>query len=328
MSDNAFIDGAYRTCGAQTIYDLSYEPPPFRANLAIHYLHNLPFRFGHDRDISQWIQGTESAQNDYLAGVLGASIVLFCIFICWMIMLWVFKCLGPGKVGFFAARRLLPTKPPKPEVVRKQERKATPLQVNGVTTDRLNSPVRNKSLLKPVVDAPMRVARVPTRIASKAIEKRREMEKRNQFQKFQDNSDHKEEYEDEYDDQNKQQQPHNDTLMTPQRPGVLTDDDHRIIREYEQVRKGYEQQVYGSRDRIRRIRITAGFCACGALISAIMFTVMTERYFIQSIQKFENGLDKVNVYIDETMTVADNFLTRQTSAHESMRKFLLQINGA
>jgi hypothetical protein len=327
MTDNAIIDGADRTCAAQTIFDISYEPPAFRANLAIHYFHNLPFRFGHDRDISQWIQGTDTAKKDYLNELLATSIAIFCIFLCWMIMLWVFKCLGPSKVGFLSARRLLPIKPPKPEVVRIQERKAIPLQVNGVTTDRLVSPGRNKSLLKPVVDAPMMVARVPTRIASKAREKKREMERRNQFQKFQDISDEKDENEDQYNDEN-DQQAQDYTLRIPKKTGVLTDDDHKIIREYEQARKQYQQEVYKSRDRIRRIRITAGFCACGALISAVMFTVMAERHLIQSFQKFGDGLGKANAFIDDTLKVADLYLTRQTSAQDSMRKFLLQIDGA
>jgi hypothetical protein len=291
--------------------------------MAIHHLYSLPFRFGKSRDINLWIQGSNEEQADYLKGLFAASIALTCIFVCWMILLWIFKCLGPTKVGFFSARRVIPEKPHKPDAVRKQERKSIPFQHNGVATDPTAAPVRKKSILKPVVTAPLKVAQAPIRIASKARKKKRELEKRNQFEKFQDSSGD----DDDEDETETEEQPDSGANITVSASGVLTDDEHKIIREYEHNRKEYEQQIYSSQDRIRRIRIGAGFCACAALISAIMFTIMGENYFIDSFQKFESGLDKANSNIEAALEATAGYLQRQTSAKESTRKFLTQIDG-
>jgi len=308
-------------CSLPTEFNLQHEPLPFRVSAVLQRIHNFPFRFGYDRDISLWIHGTDQERRNYLKGLFGSSIVICCIFVLWVLLLLIFKCLGPKKVGLFSAQRLLPQKPVKPEAIRKLERNSFPLQMNGVAMGRKT--LSASHLLQPPET---------TSPSNHKRQRKRERERHHGFEKIRDGSTDKDDDDNDFHDDDEGERKNDDEesemATTHTRSGVLlTEDDRKIIRQYEQARKHYEHGIYVGRDRIRRVRIGAGFCACGAIISAIMFTVMTERYLIPSFQGFENGLDKVDVVLQNTLEVANVFTTTQESTKQTMREFLVQIDG-
>ncbi len=322
------IEEDFRVCAAQSEFELEFDPPPFRVNSAVNALHNRSPRFGHSSDFNLLIQGTREEQNDYLTGLLAASIAVFCLFVVWMITLWVFKCLGPSRVGFFSARRQLPTKPIKPEPVHRQERlrKKQPFQRNGEAGGYLGaspSTKKTKLILKPVVG----VAKAPITAVTKARKRKRELEKRNQFSKMKNDSfDSDDDYMETEVAENSEQAPHNDGA-TSSSPEMLTDADRKIIRQYEQDWKEYERLIHQNQDRIRRIRIGAGFCAIGILISALMFTIMTQKELTTSLDNFDSSLNQVDSMISEALRTSNDFAEQQRITRDSTRKFLLQLNG-
>jgi hypothetical protein len=73
--------------------------------------HDTP-RFGHERNITVAILGSsQEASKSYLVGLLSASIVIFCIFLAWLVVVLLFKCLGYNRVGFLSANVRLPIRP-------------------------------------------------------------------------------------------------------------------------------------------------------------------------------------------------------------------------
>lgn len=362
----------FRFCRAQSEFSLEFEPPPFRVNFAVENVHTLAPRFGHARDINLLIiqeggggggnnmtpssssSNKADQQQDYLTGLLASSFAIFCLFVVWTTMLWTFKCLGPTKVGFLSARRTLPVKPDKPEAVSRQERirKKHPFQHNGeasgyygngsTSAKKGGTPgagtITTKNILKPVVG----VAKAPITVVSKARQKKREIERRNQFSRMNsgigdddimDEDIAGEEQEQEEQEQEQaaiEEEVENDDSKEQARPRasseVLSDTDRKIIRQYEEDWKAYEQQIYRGQDRIRRIRLGAGFCAICILISALMFTIMTQDSFTTSLEMFDSGLQQVNTNIDQALTISANYAERQANARDSTRKFLLQIN--
>lgn len=333
------IDESYRTCNSQSLFDLFYDPPPFQSNTAIESLHTIPPRFGHSSDINLLIQGSNQDQQDYLTGLLAGSLAIFCLFVCWMFMLTFLKCLGPNRVGFFAASRAdLPPKPVKPKVLKRNQPKTLPFQHNGQAADRqsgaTSSPVRKNSILKPVVKAPIIVAR-------KARAKRRELEKRNQFEKISDDSSNNDGVYIE-DDEHDEEENGGTTDMTSgdfslatatnrssaaAAQANYTDEEKKEIRAYQEAKLVYQDHLYRRQERIRRVRIASGFCAIGILISGILFTIMTQDHFIESFENFGSGLDQANLVVEESLAVANTYLDRQASAKQSTQKFLVEING-
>jgi hypothetical protein len=77
----------------------SFAKDPFEATAAIVWMHAMPPRFGHSRDLNQLINGSSKQRKDYLNGLLGASYAMFYIFIVWSVTILVLKCLGPKNVG-------------------------------------------------------------------------------------------------------------------------------------------------------------------------------------------------------------------------------------
>jgi hypothetical protein len=350
-SDNTANED-FRVCAAQSQFSLEFEPPPFQVNAAIENMHTRSPRFGHANDINLLIRQDSSTaeKQDYLTGLLAGSFAVFCLFCVWMIGLCFLKCLGPSRVGFFSARRNLPVKPDKPEAVHRQERirKLHPFQHNGEAANgggQVSSDNDGggggvaKMILKPVVG----VAKAPITMVSKARERKRDLERRSQFSRMNsgeidhDGMDHQDETMEVLEEEtlangssafltdSKEQAPPQDATRSSSE--VLTEEDRKIIREYEQEWKYYEQLIHRGQDRIRRIRIGAGFCACGILISAILFTIMTQDSFTTSLEIFDSGLGQVNIIIDEVLMTSGNFAERQANARDSTRKLLLQING-
>ncbi len=69
-------------------------------------------RFGASNDLRLLMEGNSEEQADYLRGLLASSIAMVCFFLVWMIILVVFRCMGPQEVGFFSGKaRPLPPQP-------------------------------------------------------------------------------------------------------------------------------------------------------------------------------------------------------------------------
>ena len=330
---------SYRTCSASFNVSLAFTPPPFVVNVATSRMHTRSPRFGHSNNINLLIQGKNSQQQDYLTGLLAASFFMFCLFLVWMLILLVLKCLGPNRVGFFSGRRQPPVKPTKPEAVQRQEhlRMKQPFQHNGVasgygddaTSHRL-SPTRGaKKILKPVAG----VAKAPITVVSKARQRKRELERRQHFSRMKSsNSMDKEDAEDV--EKGEESMGDSGALSTVAEESAtnksqqLTEADRKIIREYEQEWKVYSQQIYRQQDRIRRIRVGAGVCAMGITIAALVFTIMSEPLITTSLDKFQQGLELVDRRVDEAMGAANRFTTQRNAIiQEKVRKFYVEMNG-
>jgi hypothetical protein len=82
---------------------------------------NAP-RFGHTSDFSQLFSKEAGAPDDYVAGLAFATGLILALFVLWSILLLIFKCMGPDKVGFLSGKFK------KPKYV-KEENFMTPLYV-------------------------------------------------------------------------------------------------------------------------------------------------------------------------------------------------------
>lgn len=63
-------------------------------------MHNLP-RFGYPNNFA-YLFGTQQQQSEYIFGLLFAGCFILAFFFVWIILLAVFKCLGPRKIGFLS----------------------------------------------------------------------------------------------------------------------------------------------------------------------------------------------------------------------------------
>jgi hypothetical protein len=91
-------------CSIPTELLEDFHAPPFQNTPAIRWMHDLPPRFGRRNDLLSLMQGTEDEQQDYIIGLLASSIAMFCFFGLWMIVLAVFKCMGPSEVGILSGK--------------------------------------------------------------------------------------------------------------------------------------------------------------------------------------------------------------------------------
>jgi hypothetical protein len=78
--------------------------------------HDTVPRYGYSNDLEDLIVGDSDEKNDYLLGLMAASLGLFCFFLVWMLLIVSFKCLGYQRVGFLSGRRMKIPKPPTPKV--------------------------------------------------------------------------------------------------------------------------------------------------------------------------------------------------------------------
>lgn len=89
----------------------AFEAPPFQNTPAIEWIHTAP-RFGHTNNVLLLMQGNEDEQRDYIMGLISSSIAVFCFFLLWVVLLIVFKCMGPYEAGFLSGEpRPLPSRP-------------------------------------------------------------------------------------------------------------------------------------------------------------------------------------------------------------------------
>jgi hypothetical protein len=97
-----------------------FDGEDFHNTRAIRFMQAVPHRYGHTSNISRLLEGTEEdPPNDYLKGLVATSITIFIFFVCWMLVLLLFKCLGPSKVGGLSGR--LSPLPPKPDDEQQEE---------------------------------------------------------------------------------------------------------------------------------------------------------------------------------------------------------------
>eukprot|EP00934_Nitzschia_sp_Nitz4_P007545 Nitzschia sp. Nitz4//scaffold1_size375055//99440//101442//NITZ4_000238-RA/size375055-augustus-gene-0.710-mRNA-1//-1//CDS//3329540931//7535//frame0 len=89
-----------------------YNATEFYNTRAIEWMHSVSPRFGHSKNILSLMEGSDTQQKDYMRGLMASSLAMFCFFGVWMIVLLVFRCMGPYEVGFLSGRmRPLPPKP-------------------------------------------------------------------------------------------------------------------------------------------------------------------------------------------------------------------------
>jgi len=74
----------------------------------IRAVHGSTPRFGKTSSIDDLLFGSSEEQTDYLTGLTAASIIIAAFIIVWFILLIVFKCLGPNRVGFFSGKLYQP----------------------------------------------------------------------------------------------------------------------------------------------------------------------------------------------------------------------------
>jgi hypothetical protein len=72
--------------------------------------HDTP-RFGHVRNITLAMSGSQADAKSYLVGLLSASFVIFFFFVVWMVVVILLKCLGYKIVGCLSGTVRLPTRP-------------------------------------------------------------------------------------------------------------------------------------------------------------------------------------------------------------------------
>jgi hypothetical protein len=90
------------SCQIDDNFEVPFTRDAFRNSAAIEWMHDGPPRFGHSRNVNKFINGDASEQEDYMKGLIASSIAMFCFFFVWIVILIIFKCLGPTRVGFLS----------------------------------------------------------------------------------------------------------------------------------------------------------------------------------------------------------------------------------
>lgn len=85
--------------------DDSFTPATFEFNSYINAFTSVP-RFGHSTDFAKLFSNSTSDQVDYSLGTIFVSGILFAFFLLWILLLVIFMCCGPRRVGFLAGFRM------------------------------------------------------------------------------------------------------------------------------------------------------------------------------------------------------------------------------
>jgi len=88
-----------------SLFVSSYMPSCNFQNQFVEVFRGVP-RFGHARNFSLLFSESKSLRNDYTLGTLFVGLFLFAFFLIWMLLLCIFMCCGPKKVGFLAGFRM------------------------------------------------------------------------------------------------------------------------------------------------------------------------------------------------------------------------------
>jgi hypothetical protein len=89
------------SCSVQTEFPEQFDGEVFQNTRSIKFMHRTP-RFGHTTDIVMLMNESKEDGEDYIRGLLAASITIFCFFLVWLFMLLGFKCMGPNRVGWLS----------------------------------------------------------------------------------------------------------------------------------------------------------------------------------------------------------------------------------
>jgi len=81
--------------------DPNYISPEYVTNAFVKAFSNVP-RFGHLSDLSLILSTDQSLRSNYILGTVFVGCLLAAIFLFWSILLVIFTCFGPSKVGFLS----------------------------------------------------------------------------------------------------------------------------------------------------------------------------------------------------------------------------------
>ena len=77
---------------------------PFQNTQQMEFFHQTFLRYGYSTNILHLMEGTQSKQQDYMKSVLAASITLLVVVVIWMVLLIVFRAMGPYRVGILSGK--------------------------------------------------------------------------------------------------------------------------------------------------------------------------------------------------------------------------------
>jgi hypothetical protein len=81
------------------------EYEPFQRIPAISLVHNVAPRFGHTANITKLILGSSEEGEDYFRGLVAGGMAVVILFVVWVVVLIVVKCLGPKRIGWISGSR-------------------------------------------------------------------------------------------------------------------------------------------------------------------------------------------------------------------------------
>lgn len=100
-----FIDLSLFLCNLTMYFSNSFQNNDTPQNSFVEIFRGVP-RFGHTQDFSFLFSQSISARRDYTLGTLFVGTFLFAFFLIWMLLLAIFMCCGPKRVGFLAGFRM------------------------------------------------------------------------------------------------------------------------------------------------------------------------------------------------------------------------------
>jgi hypothetical protein len=99
------------SCSVQTEFPEEFHDDVFQNTRPIEFMHRAP-RCGHTSDVVMLMNESKEDGEDYIWGLLAASITIFCFFLVWLFLLLGFKCMGPNRVGWLSGSMIpLPAMP-------------------------------------------------------------------------------------------------------------------------------------------------------------------------------------------------------------------------
>ena len=92
------------SCAIPNDFVDAFQATPFQNTRQMEFFHETFLRYGYSTDILFLMVGNEIEQKEYMKGVLAASISFLVLVVVWMILLIVFRSMGPYQVGILSGR--------------------------------------------------------------------------------------------------------------------------------------------------------------------------------------------------------------------------------
>jgi hypothetical protein len=89
-------------CTIPTSFVDAFQATPFQNTAQIEFFHSA---YGRSANILDLMEGTAEEQKEYMKGVLYSSTIFFVIVVVWMLLLILFKAMGPYQVGILSGRQ-------------------------------------------------------------------------------------------------------------------------------------------------------------------------------------------------------------------------------